>query len=174
MITIKRVEDLDEKTRITLEIMNALPEWFSPPEDIVNKSVIHREYPFIAAFDGDRAIGFVAIKVHNIHTVDIYNFGILREYHRRGIGHRLMEACVEYCRAHGYEFLTVKTLDESAAYEPYNGTRAFYKKEGFYPLEVFTCVWDEDNPCLFMVKVISGVKKGDCACVFADRKGRRI
>lgn len=53
------------------------------------------------------------------------------------------------------------TLDESAVYEPYNGTRAFYKKEGFYPLEVFTCVWDEDNPCLFMVKVISEVKKDD-------------
>lgn len=83
-----------------------------------------------------------------------------------------MEACVEDCRAHGYEFLTVKTLDESAEYEPYNGTRAFYKKEGFYPLEVFTCVWDEDNPCLFMVKVIGEVKKGDRACVFTDRRGK--
>lgn len=54
--------------------------------------------------------------------------------------------------------MTVKTLDESAVYEPYNGTRAFYKKEGFYPLEVFTTFWDEDNPCLFMVRVISEVK----------------
>lgn len=52
MIAIKTVENKDEKTRITLEVMNALPEWFSPPEDIVNKSVIHREYPFIAAFNG--------------------------------------------------------------------------------------------------------------------------
>lgn len=43
MITIKKVENVNEKTRITLEIMNALPEWFSPPEDIVSKSVIHRE-----------------------------------------------------------------------------------------------------------------------------------
>lgn len=77
MIIIKRVENLDEKTRITLEIMKALPEWFSPSEDIVNKSVIHREYPFFAAFDGDRAIGFVAVKVHNIYTADIYNLGIL-------------------------------------------------------------------------------------------------
>lgn len=161
MITIKRVEDLDEKTRIALEIMNALPEWFSPPEDIVNKSVIHRGYPFIAAFDGDRAIEFVAIKVHNIHTADVYNFGVLKEYHRKGIGHQLMEACAQYCKEHEHKFLTVKTLDESAVYEPYNGTRAFYKKEGFYPLEVFTCVWDEDNPCLFMVKVISEVKKDD-------------
>ena len=65
MITIEKVENLDEKTRITLEVMNALPEWFSPPEDIVNKSVIHREYPFIAAFDGDKTVGFAALKIHN-------------------------------------------------------------------------------------------------------------
>lgn len=161
MITIKEVENSDEKTRITLEIMNALPEWFSPPEDIVNKSVIHRDYPFVAAFDGGKALGFAALKIHNVHTVDIYNFGVLREYHRMGIGHQLMDACVEYCRAQGHRFLTVKTLDESAVYEPYNGTRAFYKKEGFYPLEVFTCIWDVENPCLFMVKVINELKKDD-------------
>ncbi|MCR5835643.1 MAG: GNAT family N-acetyltransferase [Lachnospiraceae bacterium] len=154
MITIKQVEKPDEKTRVTLEIMNALPEWFSPPEDIVNKSVIHREYPFFVVYDGDKAIGFVALKIHNEYTADIYNLGILKEYHRRGIGHELMEACVHFCREMGYRFLTVKTLDESAVYEPYNGTRAFYRKEGFYPLEVFTCIWDEENPCLFMIKVL--------------------
>lgn len=154
MIAIKKVENLDVKTRITLEIMNALPEWFSPPEDIVNKSVIHRGYPFIAVFNGDKAIGFAALKIHNQYTAEVYNFGILREYHRMGIGHRLMEACVQYCKENGYSFMTVKTLDESAAYEPYNGTRAFYRKEGFYPLEVFTTFWNEDNPCLFMLKMI--------------------
>lgn len=154
MIEIRKVENLDEKTRITLEIMNALPEWFSPPEDIVNKSVIHRDYTFIAAFDGDKAIGFAALKIHNQYTADIYNLGVLREYHRMGIGHQLLEACVQYCKENDYKFLTVKTLDESAVYEPYNGTRAFYKKEGFYPLEVFNCVWNEENPCLFMLRNI--------------------
>lgn len=161
MITIKKVENEDKKTRITLNIMNALPEWFSPPEDIVNKSVIHREYPFIAAYNGDKAVGFAVLKIHNEYTADIYNFGVLREYHRMGIGHRLMEACVLYCKENHYKFLTVKTLDKSAVYEPYNGTRAFYKKEGFYPLEAFTTFWDEENPCLFMVKMISEVKGDD-------------
>lgn len=154
MITISFVENADEKTRVTLEIMNALPEWFSPLEDIRNKSIIHREYPFLVAYDDGRAVGFVALKLHNEYTADIYNLGVLREYHRMGTGHQLVEACVQYCRGNKYRFLTVKTLDESAVYEPYNGTRAFYKREGFYPLEVFTCVWDEENPCLFMVKVI--------------------
>lgn len=159
MITIQFVENLDEKTRVTLEIMNALPEWFSPPEDIINKSRMHRAYPFVAAYDDDRAIGFAALKIHNQYTVDVYNLGVLKEYHRNGIGHRLMAACVQYCEENHYKFLTVKTLDESAVYEPYNGTRAFYKKEGFYPLEVFTTFWDEENPCLFMVKVICEVPK---------------
>lgn len=158
-MTIKTIKNPDEKTRVTLEVMNALPEWFSPPEDIINKSIIHREYPFIAAYDGDRAVGFAALKIHNPYTADIYNFGVLREYHRMGIGHQIMKTCVGYCEENNYRFLTVKTLDESADYEPYNGTREFYKREGFYPLEVFTTFWDEDNPCLFMVKVISEVEE---------------
>ena len=29
MIRIENVENKDEKTKVTLEIMNALPEWFS-------------------------------------------------------------------------------------------------------------------------------------------------
>lgn len=161
MIEIKFIEDKEEKTRVTLDIMSALPEWFSPQEDIINKSVIHRKYPFFAAYDYDNAVGFAVLKIHNIYTADIYNFGVLREYHRMGIGHKLIMTCVQYCRENDYKFLTVKTLDELAIYEPYNATRAFYKKEGFYPLEVFTTFWDEENPCLFMIKVISEEEKND-------------
>jgi len=151
---IRIVENNNEKERITLEVLNALPEWFSPPEDIARKAVQHRDYPFITVYDGEKVVGFVALKIHNPYTADIYNLGVLREYHKQGVGHKLMETCVDYCKEHRHKFLTVKTLDESADYEPYEATRAFYKREGFYPLEVFTCIWDEDNPCLFMVKVI--------------------
>lgn len=154
MIIIKNVTNKEEKTLITLQIMNALPEWFSPPEDIVKKSVIHREYPFITAYSGTEIIGFAALKIHNPYTAELYNLGVLKEYHRKGIGHRLVNACIQYCKENHFKFLTVKTLDASAIYEPYNGTRAFYQKEGFYPLEVFTTVWNEENPCLYMIKVI--------------------
>ncbi len=66
----------------------------------------------------------------------------------------LIAECEKYCTENGMKFLTVKTLDESAAYEPYNGTRDFYAREGFIPLEVFTTFWDEDNPCLFLAKYL--------------------
>ena len=76
MFEVREIHDKDLKTHITLEIMNALPDWFSPPEDIKKKSVIHRDMPFFVAFDGDRAIGFIALKMHNQYTMDLYNLGL--------------------------------------------------------------------------------------------------
>lgn len=152
MITIRVVTDKDLITRITLEIMHALPEWFSPPEDIDRKAVIHRDFPFFTAFDGEKAVGFIALKIQNKYTADIYDLGVLKHYHSQGIGQELLKAAESYCREQGFIFLSVKTLDESADYEPYDKTRAFYYKNGFIPLEVIKHYWNEDNPCLYMVK----------------------
>ncbi|WP_149678012.1 hypothetical protein [Thermoclostridium caenicola] len=60
----------------------------------------------------------------------------------------------DYGRRNGFKFITVKTLDASADYEPYDRTRAFYFKNGFYPLEVFPLFWNEENPCPFLAKYI--------------------
>ncbi|NLW01994.1 MAG: GNAT family N-acetyltransferase [Clostridiaceae bacterium] len=154
MFEVREVCDKDLKTSITLDIMNALPDWFSPPEDIERKSVVHRDMPFFSAFEGDRAIGFVALKIHNEYTIDMYTMGVLREYHRQGVGRAMLEAVEDYGRRNGFKFITVKTLDASAQYEPYERTRAFYFKSGFFPLEVFPLFWNEENPCLFMAKYI--------------------
>ena len=49
------------------------------------------------------------------------------------------EAIVQYARE----------IDEN-----YARTRAFYLAMGFRPLEEFTQLWNEQNPCLLMVKRI--------------------
>lgn len=154
MVTVKEITDKDLKEKITIDVMGSLPEWFNPSESIPEKALIHREFPFFAAYENGVCIGFAALKIHNKFTADIYNIGVLREYHRRGAGRMLIAECEKYCAENGMKFLTVKTLDESAEYEPYNGTRAFYAREGFIPLEVFTTFWDEDNPCLFLAKYL--------------------
>lgn len=107
MFEIAEITDKDLKTNITLEIMNSLPKWFSPPEDILKKSVAHRDMPFFAAFDETKVVGFVALKVHNKYTVDMYNLGVLEEYHRQGIGHALLMAVESYSKENGYKFITV-------------------------------------------------------------------
>jgi len=152
MTEIKQVECPDEKSAITLKIMHSLPKWFSPPEDIDSKAVLYREFPFFAAYDGEQAIGFLALKLHNEYTGDIHSIGILEEYHRHGIGAGLLAAGENYLRERNYRYLTVKTLDASCDYKPYERARKFYLKQGFVPLEVFPLLWNEENPCLFLVK----------------------
>lgn len=84
----------------------------------------------------------------------MYNLGVLEEYHRKGIGHALLNDVENFAKENGYKFITVKTLNASVQYEPYERTRAFYYKNGFYPLEVFPLFWNKDNPCLFLAKYI--------------------
>ncbi len=148
------VTDKEEKERVTLLIMNALREWFNPAEDIVRKSKLHRDMPFFAAYRQGEAAGFLALKIHNAYTGDIYDLGVKKEHHRLGMGHALVASAEAYLKERGFRFLTVKTLDESAEYEPYARTRAFYQKEGFLPLEVMQNYWNEENPCLFLAKAL--------------------
>ena len=159
MIRICMVEQSDEKTSITQKIMHALPAWFSPSEDIEKKAFIHRGFPFFAAYDNDVPVGFVALKIHNQFTADIFSLGVLETYHRQGIGRRLIEAVEMYCANQNYQFLTVKTLAPSAEYEPYQRTRLFYQRVGFVPLEVFSTLWNEENPCLFMAMNVANYTK---------------
>ena len=131
-----------------------MPLWFSPIEDIPQKARQHREMVFYAAYADNQLTGFAALKIHNAHTAEIYNLGVLEAHHRQGAGHELLAACTAHCLQHGLRFLTVKTLDASANYEPYDHTRAFYRKEGFLPLEVMPTYWNEENPCLMMLLVL--------------------
>jgi len=152
MTQIIEIHDADEKSRICDDILRALHSWFEVEASIVSYVAEVRELPFYAAVQDSKAIGFVAVKQHGEHTAEIYVMGVLQEAHRQGIGSRLIAAAVEHCRANAIEFLTVKTLDESQPDEGYANTRKFYYAQGFRKLEVFTTLWDEQNPCLFMCK----------------------
>jgi len=154
VIEIKEILIPDEKSEICNSILSALPTWFGNDESIIDYTNKVKQMPFFAAYAKDSVVGFIAIKFHNEYTAEVCVIGILEAYHRQGIGKMLIESCESYCRASQKTFLTVKTLDVSANYEPYDGTRNFYLKMGFLPLEVFPLHWDKDNPCLFMVRTL--------------------
>lgn len=157
LIEIKEVVDANEKSAICNDILRALPDWFGIETSIVGYVEAVRAMPFYVVTDHGKAVGFVALKVHNPFTLDVYVIGILKEYHRYGIGKMLIECCEKYGREQGMEYLTVKTLDASAKLkesEGYEKTRMFYQAVGFKPLEVFPLLWAEGVPCLMMVKNI--------------------
>ena len=155
MVEIREIFDPNDKSGICNAILRALPSWFGIEPAIVDYSEKVKNMPFYVAYDKNKPIGFVAIKVHNPYTAEVCVMGILKEYHRQGIGKKLIEQCEAYCKKNMIEFLTVKTLDESAESESYDKTRLFYQSVGFRPLEVFPLLWDKDNPCLFLAKIIT-------------------
>lgn len=156
MFSIKQVDTPEQKSHICNMILRALPNWFGVEASIVDYVKETQSMPFWAAFDGENPIGFVALKEHNPYTSEVCVMGVLKEYHRHGIGRELIKYCEAYCTDNQVEYLTVKTLDQSRESRSYAKTRQFYLSMGFRPLEVFPLYWDKDNPCLFMAKFLSG------------------
>lgn len=154
MYHIKLIEDQQLKSEIAEKVMRKLPHWFGNEEALVDYVNTVKEKPFYATYVEGEVVGFICLKLNNPFTADIYVMGILEDYHRHGIGREMVHKAEQYLRECNYRFLMVKTLGESADYEYYNRTRHFYRSVGFYPLEEFTEIWDEENPCLIMVKNI--------------------
>jgi ribosomal protein S18 acetylase RimI-like enzyme len=89
-VSISEVDNYDEKSSICNDILRTLPEWFANEDAIVEYAIKVRTMPFYAAFCCGKVVGFIAIKTHNKHTAEICVMGILPEYHRKGIGKRLI------------------------------------------------------------------------------------
>lgn len=151
---IKEIHEKEQKREISAYILKALPNWFGIPEnteEYINRST---NLPFFAAMDKSRPLGFISLKENNQYTAEIYVMGILPDYHRQGVGRALFNSALSWAKEKGYEFLQVKTLDESHPDIYYARTRKFYFSMGFRPLECFPELWGKENPCLIMVQYI--------------------
>jgi GNAT superfamily N-acetyltransferase len=143
-----RVDDQRERSRICEHVLRDLPEWFGI-EDATSAYIRDvAELPTFAVDD----LGFLSLKHHTPRAAEIYVMAVRRDAHRRGIGSALLAAAETDLRAQGAEYLQVKTLGPSRPSEHYERTRAFYEARGFVPLEEIHRLWDEDNPCLLLVK----------------------
>lgn len=151
---IKVIYDVQEKREISTRILKSLPNWFGKPEstqEYINES---SNLPFFASINESKPVGFISIKENNKYTAEIYVMGVLPDYHRQGIGKSLFNMVLQWAKEKGYEFLQVKTLDESHPDVYYADTRKFYLSVGFKPLECFTELWGKENPCIIMIQHI--------------------
>ena len=93
------------------------------------------------------------IKETGYSTVEIAVMGVLKEFHRKGIGQELFEAAKERAKKLGYEFMQVKTV-KMGVYPDYDRTNKFYLALGFKEFEVIPTYWDEANPCQIYVMAL--------------------
>jgi GNAT superfamily N-acetyltransferase len=111
--------------------------------------------PAWLAVGDDGPIGLMILKSHP-EAVENWLLAVRRAHHNSGAGPALIAKADEAARLAQARYLTVKTLGPSMDYEPYARTRGFYRAVGFTPLEEFTEIWGPENPCLFMVRPVSG------------------
>ena len=149
-IRIVSVEEATEKQRISRTVLEALPEWFGIPEAREQYIKESAEQPFFAALDAENVIGFLCLKETGKETVELSVLGVLKDYHRRGIGRKLFEQAKKAARNCGYSFMQVKTV-QMGRYAAYDVTNHFYLSIGFKEFELFPTLWDERNPCQIYV-----------------------
>ena len=147
---IRFIEDPEERSRIAREILEALTEWFEVTESREQYIRESAGWPFWAAFDEEKAIGFLCVKQTGNATVELAVMGVRKEYHRGGYGRKLFGAAKEYAVKQGFEFFQVKTV-RMGMYEDYDRTNEFYISLGFKELEVIDEVWGAENPCQIYV-----------------------
>lgn len=150
---IKEIKDLEEKKGIARKILEALPEWFGIPESREQYITDSINQKFFAAMEEGEPIGFLCLNKTGKDTMELTVMGVLKEFHRCGIGRKLFAAAKENAVKEGFSFIQVKTV-QMGHYEEYDITNKFYINLGFKELEVFPTLWDEWNPCQVYVMAI--------------------
>jgi GNAT superfamily N-acetyltransferase len=111
-----------------------LPEYFGLPEVNEHYATGVRSRINFAAKVDEKYVGLISIDLPYSENANIYWMGILRQYHRTGVGKIL--SCEAFCRAKniGAKTISVETLSPEEEDENYLKTYQFYKSLGFTPL----------------------------------------
>lgn len=145
-----QVENNKEKEMISRTILEALPDWFGLPEAREEYIVNSVNQQFFAAVKEGKPIGFLCLKQTGKDTVEVAVMGVLKEFHRHGIGRKLFMKAREKAIKDGFSFIQVKTVQMGQ----YDNTNKFYISLGFKEFEIFPTLWDEWNPCQVYVMAL--------------------
>lgn len=147
---IEQVFDKEDKRTISRKILESLRDWFEVDESREQYIKESADRIFITSKENDEYVGFLCLKETGKDTVELAVMGVLKEYHRKGIGRQLFEKAKSISVSEGYSFMQVKTV-QMGKYPDYDKTNLFYLGCGFKEFEVFPEYWDEDNPCQIYV-----------------------
>lgn len=148
-----QVENNKEKEMISRTILEALPDWFGLPEAREEYIVNSVNQQLFAAVKEEKTIGFLCLKQTGKDTVEVSVMGVLKEFHRHGIGRKLFMKAREKAIKDGFSFIQVKTV-QMGQYDNYDNTNKFYTSLGFKEFEIFPTLWDEWNPCQVYVMAL--------------------
>ena len=148
---IEQIRDADQKCAIARNILEALHDWFEVDESREQYIRESADQIFLAAKEQDAYVGFLCLKQTGNATVELAVMGVLKEYHRCGLGRKLVQEAQRIAKDAGFSFMQVKTV-RIGVYEDYDRTNLFYISCGFKELEVIEAIWGAENPCQIYIQ----------------------
>lgn len=147
---IEQIYEPEIKQSTVRKVLEALQDWFAIEEAREQYITESAEQICIGATENAEHIGFLCLKETGKDTLELAVMGVLKEYHRQGIGRKMFMMAKDIAHEKRYSFLQVKTV-QMGKYEDYDDTNRFYISLGFKEFEVFPTLWDEANPCQIYV-----------------------
>lgn len=140
---------------ICLDIARGLPGYFTEVA-IKNLGFDLKSYRLYLATEKRGAVGFITVQVKNRRTAEISWLAVSQEQQGKGYGSALLNFAARELTNQGIALPEVKTLAATAKHEPYEKTRRFYEKLGFFLLEIIDPFpgWEPGNPCAIYVKIL--------------------
>jgi ribosomal protein S18 acetylase RimI-like enzyme len=148
--------DTDECDRI----IASLGDWFGNEEGIRQASNAVRSQSGLVIDDAMSVVGFATWVKHSEEAAEITWMAVHRQHRHEGHGSALIAQLCSILRDEGVSLLSVKTLGSDSGDPWYAETRAFYEAHGFRPLMELPDLWDQENPCLVMVRVLDALHTG--------------
>ena len=107
--------------------------------------------------DEDGVVGFAVVQRRGMRAAEILWAAVAAHRPGAGRGARLVNPGVAEVSADGVQIVEVKTLDSSAGYAPYDGTRAFWLGRGFIQLDTIDPLpgWPPGNPAAILALAVA-------------------
>jgi ribosomal protein S18 acetylase RimI-like enzyme len=133
-------------------VLARLPDHFTTNTHVEAMDAV-RTGPAWVAIDGREIVGFVAVGRRYTQSAEITFAAVDLGYQGKGVGSTLVKRALEFLARENVYVVEVKTLDESAGYEPYVATRGFWEKHGFVQIDCIVPLpgWDPGSPCAIYV-----------------------
>lgn len=147
---VEQIKDAETKRAIARKVLESLKDWFEVDGNREKYIAESAGQIFLAAKEENEYAGFLCLKETGKETVELAVMGVMKDYHRKGLGRELFEEAKKIATAEGYSFMQVKTV-QMGMYEDYDKTNQFYLSCGFKEFEVIKELWGEENPCQIYV-----------------------
>ena len=145
-MTVRIITDEAEKKDISSQILGSLPDRAYASKAVASCMEQNIVMPFIAAFDNDTPVAFLAIMYLAPMSAEIHVMEALPQYRRKDIGEALVASFIDCCKERRLNLLYAKPIDNHPN-ENYEKICHFYSEMGFIPFDLWAAQHDVVGSC---------------------------